>query len=115
MLTPAPGLRIFLRREATDMRIGIDGLANLTRNVLEQDPLSGHLFVFLNRKADLLKALFWERGGYCMLVKRLERGTFPIPKGDNIEIERGHLLMMIDGIKYEKATKLLRWKPMFIS
>lgn len=49
-----------------------------------------------------------------MLVKRLERGTFPIPKGDNIEIERGHLLMMIDGIKYEKETQLLRWKPLFI-
>lgn len=112
MLTPAPGLRIFLRRESTDMRIGIDGLANLTRNVLAQDPLSGHLFVFINRRADLLKSLFWERGGYCMLVKRLESGTFPIPKGDNMEIDRGHLLMMIDGIKYDNEKKLSRWNPL---
>jgi transposase len=115
MLTPAPGLRIFLRREATDMRVGIDGLANLTRNVLAQDPLSGHLFVFINRGANLLKALFWERGGYCMLVKRLERGKFPIPNGIENEIDRSHLLMIIDGIKADKETKLLRWNPLHIS
>jgi transposase len=115
MLTPAPGLRIFLRREFTDMRIGIDGLANLTRNVLEQDPLSGHLFVFINRRADLLKALFFERGGYCMLVKRLERGKFHLPSGDGNEIDRSHLLMIIDGIKSDKETKLMRWNPLHIN
>jgi len=115
MFAPAHGLRIFLRREATDMRIGIDGLANLTRNILLQDPLSGHLFVFINRRADLLKALFFESGGYCMLVKRLEIGKFHLPSGDGSEIDRSHLLMIIDGIKLEKETKSLRWNPLRIN
>jgi transposase len=67
-----PTVRVFVAVGPTDLRNGYDGLARLAREVIEQDPLSGHLFVFANRRRDRLKILYWDRDGYAVWMKRLE-------------------------------------------
>jgi transposase len=74
-------LRIFVCTEAVDLRRSFDGLALLARQVLAQDPMSGALFVFVNKRKDRLKALWWDRSGYCLLYKRLHRAVFVLPPG----------------------------------
>ena len=69
-------VRVFLCTKPTDMRKGFDGLQGLVREFLEQDPLSGHLFLFLNRRRDRIKLLWWDRDGLVIWYKRLEAGTF---------------------------------------
>jgi len=74
-------VRIFLCRSAIDMRKGFDSLHGVVLEVLRQDPLSGDLFVFLNRRRDRVKLLIWEGDGMLIVYKRLERGTFSLPAG----------------------------------
>jgi hypothetical protein len=76
MLTLPASVRIYVAAEAVDLRRGFDGLAAATRSLIRQDPLTGHLFVFLNRRKNRIKLLVWDRTGYLLLYKRLERGTF---------------------------------------
>ncbi len=73
MLTLPPSVRIFVCLTPADMRRSLDGLAALTREILQEDPLSGHLFVFFNRRRDRTKILFWDRSGLCLYYKRIER------------------------------------------
>jgi transposase len=70
-------IRVFVAVPAADLRKGYDGLARLARDVVEQDPLSGHLFVFANRKRNRIKILYWDRDGYAVWMKRLSQGRFP--------------------------------------
>jgi transposase len=79
MLSLPTSVRVYLARGATDMRKSIDGLAAVTIEVLEHDPLSGHLFVLCNGQSNRIKILYWERSGFWLLHKRLERGTFAWP------------------------------------
>ena len=72
-------VRVYLANEPADMRKSFDGLSALVAGALELDPLSGHLFVFLNRRRDRIKILYWDRDGLAVWAKRLERGTFRIP------------------------------------
>jgi transposase len=72
-------VRVFVAVAAADLRKGFDGLAQLARDVIEQDPLSGHLFVFANRRRDRVKILYWDRDGYALWMKRLEKGCFAWP------------------------------------
>ncbi len=83
MLSLPTSVRIYLARGVTDMRKAIDGLAAVTKTVLRHDPLSGHLFVFCNRRRDRIKILYWERSGFWLLHKRLEKGTFAWPAIDD--------------------------------
>jgi transposase len=76
MLSWPPTVRIFLDAEPTDMRKGFDSLAHLVESALTLDPLSGHLFVFRSRRGDRIKILYWDRDGYAMWYKRLEKGSF---------------------------------------
>ena len=79
MLTLSSTVRIFLCHEPVDMRRGFDRLAEEVRQVSREDPMSGHLFVFRNKRADRLKVLSWDRNGYAVWYKRLERGRFLFP------------------------------------
>jgi transposase len=78
MLIP-PGVKVHLAVGYTDLRKGLDGLAVMVEQVLDQDPFSGHMFVFRGRRADLIKILFWDGTGLCLFIKRLEDGYFPWP------------------------------------
>jgi transposase len=102
MLSLSPAVRIWLCLRPTDMRKSFDGLAALTRQVLLRDPIaSGHLFVFISRRADRLKALWWDGDGYALYAKRLERGTFRMPpgQGDAVALSPARLAMLLEGIE----------------
>lgn len=88
-------VRIFVCTEPVDMRRGFDGLALLARDKLGQDPRSGALLIFVNRRRNRLKALWWDRNGYCILYKRLHRAVFTLPVGD----ESNSISVRIDGKK----------------
>lgn len=100
MLMASASLRVFLARDHVDFRRGFDGLAALTQSVIGQDPLSGHLFVFVNRRRDRMKVLYWDRSGYCLWYKRLEAGVFRMPAGDaaSAEISVDDLLLVLQGV-----------------
>jgi len=105
---PALGnTKIFLCREATDMRKSFDSLSALASSVLGENPLSGALFVFLNRHRNRVKILYWDRDGYVIFMKRLEKGTFAVPDGEGPkqDIDHGKLLMLLEGIKIVKKSK----------
>jgi transposase len=85
-----PGVKVHLAYGYTDMRKGMDGLALLVQEVLQQDPFSGHLFVFRGRKANLITVVFWDGSGLCLFIKRLEHGVFLWPS----DIEPGRTLAL---------------------
>ena len=111
MLSLPSALRIFLAVEPADMRKGFDGLAQLARERIAEDPLSGHLFVFRNRKRDRIKILYWDRDGFAVWMKRLEKGTFRFPeaKGGRIEVTPAEMLAVLEGIDLSRARRLPRY------
>lgn len=113
MLTLPPTVRVFLAIEPADMRRSLDGLAELTREVLKRDPLSGHLFVFRNRRSDRIKVLVWDRSGLCLWYKRLERGRFffPVVESAEVEVEAAELALLLEGIDLAGAKRRPRFTP----
>ena len=111
MLSLPSALRIFFAIQPADMRKGFDGLAQLAREVLEQNPLSGHLFVFSNRKRNRIKILYWDRDGYAVWMKRLEKGTFRFPsaKAGRVEITPAEMAAVLEGIDLSRAHRLPRF------
>ena len=101
--------RIWLAVEATDMRCGFDRLAERVSAVINQDPLSGHLFVFASRRHERLKILTWDRDGYVLWYKRLEAGVFKLPRVEqgarSVELRASELAMMLDGIDMTKLKR----------
>ena len=100
MLTLPPSVRVFVAAGATDMRLGMDGLAAVARSRLRLDPLSGHLILFRNRRGDRIKILVWDRSGFWVLYKRLEKGTFSWPRtsvGERVELRTSDLLLLLSG------------------
>jgi transposase len=113
MLALPPSVRVFLATGATDIRKSFDGLSALAQSVLEQDPLSGHLFVFCNRRRDRLKILYWDRSGFWILHKRLEKGTFAWPREDDsagvrLELTSNELGLLLAGIDLSQGRRR-RW------
>lgn len=105
---PALGnAKIFLFREAVDMRKQFDTLAALASSELGEDSLSGALFVFLNRPRNRVKILYYEPGGYCIWMKRLEAGSFALPLGEGKKqkIDLGTLSMLLEGLKVVKMKR----------
>jgi transposase len=102
-----PAVKIFLCAEATDMRRSFDKLAEMTRSVLLQDPLSGHLFVFFNRPRDRVKILFWDRSGFCLFYKRLEEGCFN--PGEKTELNVAELALILEGLDLCDAKQQKRF------
>lgn len=116
MLNFPSRVRIFVAAEPQDLRKGFDGLAAATRQVIREDPLSGHLFVYLNRRRNKVKLLIWEPGGYWLLYRRLERGRFtlpqePAPGRRHIVLESAELALMIEGLDLRGAKRRARWEP----
>jgi transposase len=107
-----PSVRIFVCLAPTDLRRSFDGLAGLVAGVLREDPLSGHLFVFRNRRADLMKILYWDRSGYCIWAKRLERGTFRFPqlKESRVEMQSSDLMLILEGIDLSSVKRRKRYQ-----
>ena len=106
-----PSVRIFISTVPADMRRSFDGLAALTRELLSREPLSGHLFIFRNRNADRVKVLFWDRSGYVLWYKRLERGTFHFPRSTTaaVEIDTAELALILEGIDLSDVQRQKRF------
>ncbi len=116
MLTLSPQVRIYLAAAPVDLRKGFDGLAAATRDIVRQDPLSGHLFVFVNRRRNRLKLLVWQPSGYLLLYKRLEKGRFQLPTAprpgeQHIEIGAVELSLLLEGIDLRGARRRPQWVP----
>ncbi len=111
MLSLPPAVRIFVATAPTNMHLSFDRLAALARDVLQQDPLSGHLFVFRNRLGDRMKILVWDRSGFCLWYKRLEKGVFHFPSAQatHLELDAAELLLLLDGIDLTRATRRTRF------
>jgi transposase len=109
-------VRVYVATQPVNLRKSYDGLSNEVREVLAHDPLSGHLFVFLNRRKNQVKLLLWTRGGYTIVQKRLERGTFSFPqrvtaKAASVEMQVHELAMLLEGIDAGQVKASARWEP----
>jgi transposase len=115
MLNLPSSVKIFVATGPVDLRKGFDGLAVLTRRVLREDPHSGHLFVFINRRCNRAKILVWDHSGFWLLFKRLERGRFRFPKSDDgsgcLMMDASELALMLEGIDLKGARRRPRWTP----
>lgn len=113
MLSLPPSVQVFLATQPADMRRSIDGLVALVQNELGGDPLSGHLFLFRNRKENRVKILVWDRSGFWVHYKRLERGRFhfPLQPGPRVQLEAAELLLLLEGIDLAGAKRRKRWAP----
>jgi transposase len=104
-------IRIFLATEPVDMRKGFDGLSQLVRDRIAQDPLSGHLYVFCNKRRDRVKILYWDRDGLALWYKRLEKGSFRFPeaKDGRVEVTPAEMAAVLEGIDLSRARRLPRF------
>ena len=111
MLSLPSTLRIFLATEPADMRKGFDGLSQLVRDRIAHDPLSGHLYVFRNKRRDRIKILYWDRDGLALWYKRLEKGTFRFPeaKDGRVEVTPAEMAAVLEGIDLLHARRLPRF------
>jgi transposase len=116
MIALPPQIRVFLYRLPTDMRKSFHGLIALTESALQQDPLSGSLFVFVNRRRDRIKILYWGQTGFCIWYQQLQQGTYQLPDGealeqqDTIEVTRSQLSLILDGIDLGSARQRRRFQ-----
>jgi len=110
MLSLSPATRIYVVTGPTDMRKAFNGLTAIVRNHLGRDPLSGHLFVFCNRRRDRLKVLYWDQSGLWVCAKRLEKGTFAWPQNGahELQLTSQELALLLGGLDL-KQTKRRAW------
>jgi transposase len=107
VLALTAAIRIYLYRAPCDMRKSFDGLCGIIRSRLGADPLSGSLFVFLNRRRTMVKLLYWDRDGLAIWFKRLERGQFKVPdlSAPDGRIDRLQLTLLLEGVVPQKVSK----------
>lgn len=100
----SPHTRVFLGLGVTDMRKSINGLSALVESLFDLDPFSGHLFVFSNRRRNIVKILYWDRNGFCIWHKRLEKERFKWPgqDGESLELDHRQLGWLLDGLDYSR-------------
>jgi transposase len=107
-------VRIFLHVPSVDLRKGFDALAAIVSEHFRQDPLSGHLFLFFNRRRDRVKILYWDRDGYVIWYKRLETGAFQLPRIDRqtiaVETNPTQLALILSGIDLDSARQRPRYQ-----
>jgi transposase len=107
MITLSPRTHIWIAAGVTDLRRGFDGLSTLVQTKLEQNPFSGHVFVFRGRRGDLIKVLWWDQDGLCLFAKRLERGRFVWPQASDgtVAPTRAQLSMLLEGIDWRHPVR----------
>jgi transposase len=112
MVSLPMSVRIWLATQATDLRKSFDSLAELVRQQLGGDPLSGQLFVFRNKRADRVKLLYWDEDGFVIIYKRLEAGSFRFPQAEvaGVEIRAADLQMLLDGIDLTSVQRQKRYR-----
>jgi transposase len=112
MVSLPTAVRIWLATRPTDLRKSFDSLAEVVRQQLENDPLSGQLFVFRNKRADRVKLLYWDEDGFVIVYKRLEAGTFRFPPAEaaGVEIRAADLQMLLDGIDLSSVQRQKRYR-----
>lgn len=114
MLGLSANLQYFLCCKPVDMRNGFDGLAGIVRNILMQNPVSGSVFIFINRTGTHIKLLYWDGDGFALFYKRLERGRYTIgePRGTSTArlITREELLMLLEGLSFKDMKRKKRFK-----
>ncbi|MEK7392158.1 MAG: hypothetical protein RL173_6 [Fibrobacterota bacterium] len=108
MLSPS-NLRVFVCSEPADMRKSFDGLSGLCREFLGQDPSSGQVFVFFNRRRDQVKALWWDNSGFAIWYKRLESGRFHFGPHKGV-ISQAELAMILEGIEIRNVRRFKRFR-----
>lgn len=116
MLSLSGGAKVFLCLTPVDMRFGFDRLASLASEVMGEDPLSGHVFVFPSRRRDRVKILYWDRDGLALWCKRLERGTFPFPSpgpSPVLTVTPLELSVLLEGVN-PLAVRMLKKPPAFL-
>ncbi len=117
MFLPAINTKVYLALGSTDMRKSINGLSILASEQMKLDPFSGHLFAFCNRNRNILKILYWDRNGFCLWHKRLEKHSFkwPVSKKETMAIGNWELAWLMDGLDiYQKnAHKSLKYSTLF--
>lgn len=116
MLSLPPSVRLFVATQPVDGRKGADSLMVLVRDVFHHDPLSGHLFIFFSRRCDRVRVVYWDRNGFAMWSKRLERGRFKPTFSASSElganaIEAAELALIVEGIDLSGARRRPRWQP----
>ena len=111
MIEPPAGTKIWIAAGVTDLRRGFDGLSAQVQNTLQQQPFSGHIFVFRGRRGDIVKLLWWDGDGLCLFAKRLERGRFIWPKVESgtVQLSRAQLSMLLEGIDWRRVERT--WTP----
>ena len=113
MLTFPPAVRIWLAAAPVDLRRSFDRLAAEVRDQLHNDPLSGHVFVFRNRRGDRIKLLYWDSDGFVIVYKRLEAGVFRFPvaaEGQaSVSVRAAELAMLLDGVDWQNAKRSKRY------
>ncbi|MCX7011000.1 MAG: IS66 family insertion sequence element accessory protein TnpB [Candidatus Sumerlaeota bacterium] len=112
MLSLPPSVRVFLSLSPADLRRSFDGLSRLVGEVIEEDPFSGHRFVFRNRRGDRVKILYWDRDGFALWYKRLEAGTFrfPVSDGARLCVSAADLALVLEGIDPASVRRRPRYK-----
>jgi transposase len=116
MISLPPQIRVFLYRQPTDMRKSFNGLIALTESKLKQDPLSGSLFAFVNRRRDRIKILYWGQTGFCIWYQQLQKGTYQLPspesidEQDTLEVTRSQLSLILDGIDLSSVRQRIRFQ-----
>lgn len=114
MMGFTPSQRYYLSRQAADLRKSFDGLSGLVRQGLGRDPLSGEVFIFLNRRRTMVRLLVWDRSGFVLWSKRLERGTFELPRsgqeaGAGIAVSWEELVMILEGVSLGSIRRRKRY------
>jgi transposase len=113
MLNFPPAVRIWLCSAAVDLRRSFDALAEQVRQLLQADPLSGHVFVFRNKRSDRVKLLYWDEDGFVIVYKRLEQGTFhwpsPQPGQHSVKVRAAELAMLLDGVDWPNTRRTRRY------
>lgn len=115
MIQLSPTTKVFLALGATDMRKAINGLSVFVSEQMHMDTFSGHLFVFCNRKRNILKILYWDKNGFCLWQKRLEKDRFKWPKSEKevMGIGSRELSWLVAGLNIHQAHKPLKYSMIF--